>query len=826
MEKEKRNYRQAAIVFLFAILLAVIGCRIPVQAEEAVLLEQNEAVIYGLDSSDTEISIPEDGAHPQTFQIKVNVSGQPTYRVLRYGIAGLTDGADYNDDAVEVSEDGLVTVGKTIWYNAGGYWTTQEIEGAQARVSNNYGTAIVRVSVGDDYQDLRIQVKDYSNEYYEEKLDAYLAENITPDMTELEKIQAITRYPASFEYSAYYSSGRGMVLHGGGDCWASSGLIIDLAKKLGFKAWVRNANRDAGAGSGHRNALVESTSGDVWYECEAGYGMAKSEKTGLRPYHVTKRTSLYCYYMSTDSTIGVYQYDGYEPDATTLCIPSEIDGRTVTHIESKFLYGDSQYTEVKLPDSITTIGEDAFFYCRELQKLEIPASVTELKGNPFAASSKLTGLTVAEDNPCYKMEDGILYTADLKTLIAYPAGKTEKKFTVQDGVEKIGDSAFHVNANLEQIYLPDTVKQIGADAFYGASALKEIRMPDGLESIGDGAFYQAGKLKELVVPQTVTSVGQFAFYRGPSTVYVQAAQAEFGENVLSPTATVYCTEGATVSNCVENAENVQILDEGELAEKAGKVNELTEPVIEATTEEQTATTEGTGTQPTTEKATDAEGSGTQPSTEKATDAEGRGTQPSTEKATDAEGSGTQPSTETATDAEGSGTQASTEKATTMEGSGTQPTTEKATTTEGTGTQPSTEKATTTEGTGMQPATGNMTTESGLVSQPTTQETVSEALQSVKKVTGFKAKAKKKKLVLKWNRVNQASGYEIQVSLKKSFRQPVIYRLKASKKSLTVSRLKGGRKYYVRIRAYRTYSTANGTMDVYGNWKSLKAKTKK
>ncbi len=906
MAKQHRIFWRCICIFVFALLMEG---GLPARAAEAALLHQTEAVIYGLDSSYSTISIPEDGQHPQSFQITVEGEGNPTYRVLSRYEAGLEGCTDYDQEAVNVSEDGLVTVGSTIWYNGGGYWTTMKIEGAQARVENNYGTAVIRVTVGTDHQDLKVRVLDYADEYYQNALDAYIADHITSDMTELEKIVEITKYPASFDYSASYSSGKSMVLNGGGDCWASTGLIIALSDKLGLKAWARNGNRDAGAGSGHRNALVESASGDLWYECEAGYGMAKNSQTGLRPYDVEERTSLYCYYTTADSTVSVYQYDGYDTDVTTLRIPASIDGKTVTGIGAKFLYGDSHYTEVVLPDTITSIGEDAFFYCRELQKLEIPASVTDLTGNPFAACSKLTELTLDPDNSSYLMEDGILYSADRKTLIAYPSGKTETSFTVPYGVETISASAFHVNENLVQVDLPDTVKQIGEDAFYSAGSLKEIRLSNALETIGDGAFYRANQLERLVVPQTVSSVGQFAFYGNLPALYVLSEQASYGENVVASSTAVYCEENASIVSSLGEGVTPTLCEKEELSSLAAAANTLTdleeETTTEQVTEESTTTEQAAEERATTEQATEAE-AGTEQRTEEgvttgqATEAEAGTEQRTEEGVTTGQATATEMTTEQRTEAGSTTEQAVGEGITTEQrpGTGTAavqeieivPSTERNTqevpvTEQGTGTAPSTEGNTqgspaweqepgtvpsTERNTRETPASerepGTVSTterntqevpaaERGTEALPTTEHAAQEAsaaeqnveaavtteqnadvwkvpekdtdsLKMPSKVTGLKAKAKKKQLVLKWTRVKDITGYEIQVSLKKNYKQPKIFRVKASKKSYCVNKLKSGKKYYVRIRAYKSYSSAGSGMDVYGKWSTLKAKTGK
>lgn len=95
--------------------------------------------------------------------------------------------------------------------------------------------------------------------------------------------------------------------------------------------------------------------------------------------------------------------------------------------------------------------------------------------------------------------------------------------------------------------------------------------------------------------------------------------------------------------------------------------------------------------------------------------------------------------------------------------------------------------------------------------------------TVAKVKKFKAAAnkktaKKKTFVLTWKKVAKADGYQIQVSAKKSFKGAKTISLKKSKIKYKVTKLKQGKKYYVRIRAYRNYKDSSGkTKKALGKW---------
>ena len=101
--------------------------------------------------------------------------------------------------------------------------------------------------------------------------------------------------------------------------------------------------------------------------------------------------------------------------------------------------------------------------------------------------------------------------------------------------------------------------------------------------------------------------------------------------------------------------------------------------------------------------------------------------------------------------------------------------------------------------------------------------------TVGKVSGLKATAESKALKLTWKKSSSISGYEIQYSTSKNFAssKTVTVKVSKSKTSYTIKKLKGNQKYYVRIRAYKTYKDYLGeTEKEYGKWSSVSKTTKK
>ncbi len=86
-----------------------------------------------------------------------------------------------------------------------------------------------------------------------------------------------------------------------------------------------------------------------------------------------------------------------------------------------------------------------------------------------------------------------------------------KKVIVEEGVTRIGNSAFADFNRLTSVSLPSTVTEIGPFAFYWCNALKEITLPANLTTIEEHAFYKSG-ITQITVPAGVKEIGKFAFY--------------------------------------------------------------------------------------------------------------------------------------------------------------------------------------------------------------------------------------------------------------------------------------------------------------------------
>lgn len=160
-------------------------------------------------------------------------------------------------------------------------------------------------------------------------------------------------------------------------------------------------------------------------------------------------------------------------------------------------------TDLVLPEDVETIEEDAFYGCESITEIRIPASVKSLKGNSFAGCS-IEAYDVDERNPYYTVVDGVVYTKDRKTLVAFPSAYPKKHFVVPSTTLVIGDYAFCAS-RLEHVELPDGLTAIMKRAFESC-LVRDVNIPDTVATIGTGLFSYCMDLEHVGISAKLTEI--------------------------------------------------------------------------------------------------------------------------------------------------------------------------------------------------------------------------------------------------------------------------------------------------------------------------------
>lgn len=144
--------------------------------------------------------------------------------------------------------------------------------------------------------------------------------------------------------------------------------------------------------------------------------------------------------------------------------------------------------EILVPDGVERISAYAFSSCKA-RRILLPESVKTLGASCFRYSE--VGALLLPDG-LEELPEGAFYGCRKLKSLSLPAM-----------VKAIGASAFYECEALESIRIPGTVKRIGASAFSDCKKLREVILEDGVEEIAPGAFLRCTKLEKIVIPPSV-----------------------------------------------------------------------------------------------------------------------------------------------------------------------------------------------------------------------------------------------------------------------------------------------------------------------------------
>ncbi len=180
---------------------------------------------------------------------------------------------------------------------------------------------------------------------------------------------------------------------------------------------------------------------------------------------------------------------------------------SVTSIGDLAFYGCSSLQSITIPDSVTSIGDGAFWDCKSLHSVTIPDSVTSIGDRAFSWCSSLQSVTIP--NSVTSIGDR-----------AFSWCKFLHSVTIPDSVTSIGERVFEDCSSLHSVTIPDSVTSLGDGAFWDCKSLHSVTIPDSVTSIGDNAFNDCKSLQSVTIPNSVTSIGGSAFLGCSSLLFV------------------------------------------------------------------------------------------------------------------------------------------------------------------------------------------------------------------------------------------------------------------------------------------------------------------
>ena len=302
----------------------------------------------------------------------------------------------------------------------------------------------------------------------------------------------------------------------------------------------------------------------------SGTGRMNNYSSGYRPWDAYKDKKTKVVINTDVTTIGNYAF--YDcTNITSLTIPDSVTtigewafsgctslasvtiGSGVTTIGIYAFSGCTALTSVTIPDSVTTIGIEAFSRCTGLTNVEIgngvtsidfhafsdctaltsitiPSGVTSIDSGIFSYCSSLVDIDVDSANENYTSIDGVVFSKDGTTLIAYPAGRNGA-YEIPNIVTTIDAFAFEGCTGLTSVTIPDSVTTIGNYAFSSCAGLTSVTIPDSVTTIGYCVFNICTALRSVTIPSSVTTIEDSVFYNCTSLtdVYYTGTEEQWND---------------------------------------------------------------------------------------------------------------------------------------------------------------------------------------------------------------------------------------------------------------------------------------------------------
>jgi len=311
---------------------------------------------------------------------------------------------------------------------------------------------------------------------------------------------------------------------GGGKADYTAASIADM------REWLSGQPDNTAAAAYTVKLNVSDIGGDSWaYDSttdnSAGMAIRLSEKYVSLDLSGSTITTI------PDEAFGSMLGRNRNPYLTGITIPN-----SVTAIGNRAFFDCTSLARITIPASVTSIGREAFAYCTSLASVTIPASVTTIEAETFLLCTSLASVTIPNSVTSIESQAFELCTslasvtipasvtsieswafARCTSLAAINAAAANTAYTSQDGV------LYNKNKTLLHTYpagktgstftIPNSVASIGDGAFVFCTSLTSVTIGNSVTSIETWAFSDCTSLASVTIGNSVDSIGHSAFIR-------------------------------------------------------------------------------------------------------------------------------------------------------------------------------------------------------------------------------------------------------------------------------------------------------------------------
>ncbi len=263
---------------------------------------------------------------------------------------------------------------------------------------------------------------------------------------------------------------------------SGSSVTTDSAKNLLQQGKLGDIIQACGSGNGGQHTMVFVSADDngvTVYDCNAR--LSASEPACVIHQWTIKWSTWASYYGTSDSSsengISLYRASNYAQiygDGDGMFYDDSVNFVIENGVLKKY---NGWQTFVEIPDTVTSIGDEAFKNNTSMVSVSIPDSVKSIGDSAFYGCTSLLGVVIP------------------------------------DSVEKTGRCAFQKCSKLASAYLPvnEKLTVINTGTFYECMSLKEIIVPDNIVKIEFDAFYNCRNLKNIDLSKNLITVGYNVF---------------------------------------------------------------------------------------------------------------------------------------------------------------------------------------------------------------------------------------------------------------------------------------------------------------------------
>ncbi|MGN0536508.1 MAG: leucine-rich repeat protein [Acutalibacteraceae bacterium] len=276
--------------------------------------------------------------------------------------------------------------------------------------------------------------------------------------------------------------------------YGSSGLtsvtIPDSVQGVGYRAFYNCSGLGSVTFASMKNMIRFGS------ECFTNGGRFLSNgsltSSGVTNGQIIYDNNIYTYIVAQDGTMVLYGCR-----TTPSGVLNVLDG-TVCIAESAF-NSRTAITGLVLPDSVKSIGWQAFNGCTGLKSIDFGNGLVNIGENAFfnCRNSNLTSLVIPDSVEVIRRN-------------AFYGCTTITSLTLGNSVNFIGNYAFY-QVKMTSLTIPDSVKTIGDQAFANNSSMKNLTIGNGVNVIARKAFINSNALTSLMIGKSVVSIGQEAF---------------------------------------------------------------------------------------------------------------------------------------------------------------------------------------------------------------------------------------------------------------------------------------------------------------------------